>query len=151
LRFTITSRPSRCEEDLHLPAIEHARHTTKSYVVIMYDVTAAFTHWGMYNISPDDFTSRECRPGWKHVRHSNLQRLLRGGRIRWSMPAGNTRPASTSLRDYGIRPRRRIELAVLGKLPRSRGDVVPSIARGRSKSTRPGKRQYRRVLFVGSI
>ena len=28
------------------------RHGTKSYVVIMYDVTAAFTHWGMYNISP---------------------------------------------------------------------------------------------------
>src|SRR5215471_2731182 len=30
LRFTITSRPSRCEEDLHLQAIEHARHTNKS-------------------------------------------------------------------------------------------------------------------------
>jgi hypothetical protein len=29
LRFAITSRPSRCEEDLHLPAIDHARHTTK--------------------------------------------------------------------------------------------------------------------------
>ena len=24
---------------------------TRSFVVIMYDVTAAFTHWGMYNIS----------------------------------------------------------------------------------------------------
>jgi Raf kinase inhibitor-like YbhB/YbcL family protein len=24
----------------------------KSYVIVMYDVTAAFTHWGMYNISP---------------------------------------------------------------------------------------------------
>src|SRR5215471_6026842 len=30
LRFTITSRPSRCEEDLHLQAIEHARHTNKT-------------------------------------------------------------------------------------------------------------------------
>jgi len=29
LRFAITSRPSRCEEDLHLQAIEHARHTNK--------------------------------------------------------------------------------------------------------------------------
>jgi hypothetical protein len=27
LRFAITSRPSRCEEDLHLLAVEHARHT----------------------------------------------------------------------------------------------------------------------------
>src|SRR5271163_2792401 len=25
---------------------------TRSFVVILYDVTAAFTHWGMYNISP---------------------------------------------------------------------------------------------------
>src|SRR5271167_57246 len=30
LRFAITSRPSRCEEDLHLLAEEHARHTAKS-------------------------------------------------------------------------------------------------------------------------
>src|SRR5215813_12093617 len=29
LRFAITSRPSRCEEDLHLLADEHARHTIK--------------------------------------------------------------------------------------------------------------------------
>jgi Raf kinase inhibitor-like YbhB/YbcL family protein len=26
---------------------------TKSYVVVLYDVTAAFTHWGMYNIQPN--------------------------------------------------------------------------------------------------
>jgi hypothetical protein len=30
LRFAITSRPSRCEEDLHLLAVEHARHTKKN-------------------------------------------------------------------------------------------------------------------------
>jgi hypothetical protein len=29
LRFAITSRPSRCEEDFHLQAIEHARHTNE--------------------------------------------------------------------------------------------------------------------------
>src|SRR5438552_17782087 len=29
LRFAITSRPSRCEEDLHLLAVGHARHTSK--------------------------------------------------------------------------------------------------------------------------
>src|SRR5438309_7087162 len=29
LRFAITSRPSRCEEDLHLQAVDHARHTMK--------------------------------------------------------------------------------------------------------------------------
>src|SRR6266478_3314300 len=29
LRFAITSRPSRCEEDLHLPAVGYARHTNK--------------------------------------------------------------------------------------------------------------------------
>lgn len=26
---------------------------TQSFAVIMYDVTASFTHWGMYNISPN--------------------------------------------------------------------------------------------------
>src|SRR5215831_15881812 len=26
---------------------------TTSFVVVLYDVTAAFTHWGMYNISPN--------------------------------------------------------------------------------------------------
>ena len=26
---------------------------TRSFVVVLYDVTAAFTHWGMYNISPN--------------------------------------------------------------------------------------------------
>src|SRR5260370_29452807 len=29
LRFAITSPPSGCEEDLHLPAVDHARHTIK--------------------------------------------------------------------------------------------------------------------------
>jgi len=29
LRFAITSRPSRCEEDFHLQTVEHARHTNK--------------------------------------------------------------------------------------------------------------------------
>ena len=28
------------------------RRNTRSFVVILYDETAAFTHWGMYNISP---------------------------------------------------------------------------------------------------
>src|SRR5436853_815842 len=31
LRFAITSRPSRCEEDLHLQAVEHARHTIENH------------------------------------------------------------------------------------------------------------------------
>ncbi|MBV8550103.1 MAG: YbhB/YbcL family Raf kinase inhibitor-like protein [Acidobacteriaceae bacterium] len=30
----------------------HAPSRTRSFVVIAYDVTAAFTHWGIYNISP---------------------------------------------------------------------------------------------------
>jgi Raf kinase inhibitor-like YbhB/YbcL family protein len=29
-----------------------AKPGTRSFVVVLYDVTAAFTHWGMYNISP---------------------------------------------------------------------------------------------------
>ena len=29
LRFAITSRPSRCEEDFHLQTVKHARHTQK--------------------------------------------------------------------------------------------------------------------------
>jgi len=31
---------------------KHAPRGTRSFVVTMYDATAAFTHWGMYNISP---------------------------------------------------------------------------------------------------
>ena len=30
LRFAITSPPSGCEEDFHLPAVEHARRTSKN-------------------------------------------------------------------------------------------------------------------------
>ena len=30
----------------------NAERGTRSFVVVAYDVTAAFTHWGMYNISP---------------------------------------------------------------------------------------------------
>ena len=30
----------------------NAPRGTQSFVVVLYDVTAAFTHWGMYNISP---------------------------------------------------------------------------------------------------
>jgi len=29
----------------------HAPHDTRSFVVVLYDTTAAFTHWGMYNIA----------------------------------------------------------------------------------------------------
>ena len=31
----------------------HVPHHTRSFAVILYDPTAAFTHWGMYNIGPD--------------------------------------------------------------------------------------------------
>jgi Raf kinase inhibitor-like YbhB/YbcL family protein len=31
----------------------HVPHRTRSFVVILYDPTAAFTHWGMYNIAAD--------------------------------------------------------------------------------------------------
>jgi hypothetical protein len=33
LRFAITSPPSGCEEDFHLQAVEHARHTKKAALV----------------------------------------------------------------------------------------------------------------------
>src|SRR5206468_5857304 len=32
LRFAITSPPSGCEEDLHLQAVDHARHTDRKSV-----------------------------------------------------------------------------------------------------------------------
>jgi len=34
----------------------HAPHDTRSFVVVLYDTTAAFSHWGMYNI---DASTRE--------------------------------------------------------------------------------------------
>jgi Raf kinase inhibitor-like YbhB/YbcL family protein len=33
-------------------AWKHAPKNTRSFVVVLYDTTAAFTHWGMYNIPP---------------------------------------------------------------------------------------------------
>jgi Raf kinase inhibitor-like YbhB/YbcL family protein len=33
-------------------AWRHAPWNTRSFVVVLYDVTAAFTHWGIYNIPP---------------------------------------------------------------------------------------------------
>jgi Raf kinase inhibitor-like YbhB/YbcL family protein len=30
-----------------------APYATRSFVVVLYDTTAAFTHWGIYNISPN--------------------------------------------------------------------------------------------------
>src|SRR5215470_5173014 len=31
----------------------HAPRDTRSFAVVMFDVTASFTHWGMFNISAD--------------------------------------------------------------------------------------------------
>jgi Raf kinase inhibitor-like YbhB/YbcL family protein len=33
-------------------AWRHVPLNTRSFVVVLYDTTAAFTHWGMYNIAP---------------------------------------------------------------------------------------------------
>jgi len=35
---------------------KHAPFGTQSFVVTLYDATAAFTHWGMYNISTDYYS-----------------------------------------------------------------------------------------------
>ena len=32
-------------------AWSHVPHNTRSFVVVLYDTTASFTHWGMYNVS----------------------------------------------------------------------------------------------------
>jgi Raf kinase inhibitor-like YbhB/YbcL family protein len=34
-------------------AWKHVPHNTRSFVVVLYDTTAAFTHWGMYNVAAD--------------------------------------------------------------------------------------------------
>lgn len=34
----------------------HASHETRSFAVVVYDVTASFTHWGIYNIAPGTTT-----------------------------------------------------------------------------------------------
>ena len=31
---------------------KRAPHNTRSFVIVLYDTTAAFAHWGMYNIPP---------------------------------------------------------------------------------------------------
>ena len=42
----------------------HAPSHTESFVVVMFDETAAFTHWGMYNISAKTSTSFPQVLGW---------------------------------------------------------------------------------------
>jgi hypothetical protein len=44
LRFAITSPPSGCEEDLHLQAVGHARHTT-GQGSLTPDFLARYAHW----------------------------------------------------------------------------------------------------------
>jgi Raf kinase inhibitor-like YbhB/YbcL family protein len=43
-------------------AWRHAPHNARSFVVVAYDTTAAFTHWGMYNI-PSDTTELAAGAG----------------------------------------------------------------------------------------
>jgi Raf kinase inhibitor-like YbhB/YbcL family protein len=39
----------------HSPELQwsHVPHNTRSFVVVLYDTTAAFTHWGIYNVAAD--------------------------------------------------------------------------------------------------
>jgi phosphatidylethanolamine-binding protein (PEBP) family uncharacterized protein len=118
----------------------------------MYEVTAAFTHWGMYSISPQTTSLPEnagLAGGTYGIQIFND--FFAGAEYDGPCPPATLAPLQHHyvITVYALDVE--FKLAVLGKLPRSRGDVVPSIARGRPKSTRPGKRQYRRVLFVGSI
>ena len=57
LRFAITSPPSRCEEELHLQAIDPARHTpekrarnhdSRPFVLLFCFVAALFRRWKKY-------------------------------------------------------------------------------------------------------
>jgi hypothetical protein len=50
----------------------HAPHATRSFVVIAYDTTAAFTHWGDQAQGQADPQGRVLRPERKH---SDLDRL----------------------------------------------------------------------------
>ena len=46
-----TAYPGGLDESPQL-SWRNAPRGTRSFVVVTYDVTASFTHWGMYNISP---------------------------------------------------------------------------------------------------
>lgn len=59
LPLSMALGPSNCPyvsggEDMSPEVSWHdAPRGTRSFVVTLYDVTASFTHWGMYNISPE--------------------------------------------------------------------------------------------------
>ena len=122
----------------------HAPWGTRSFVVTMYDVTAAFTHWGMYNISPKTTNLPENAGTATSTDGQQIfNDFYLGGRIRRSVSAELPYAVRPRLCCYRVRSRHLPELAlVAAEFPRKCRDIV-------SRNVRPcaGKRKHSRVFF----
>ena len=76
---------------------------TQFFVVVLYDVTASFTHWGMYNIS-GNVTQLPENAGEANspLRLADRKRLRPRTAIRRAMPTGECYARYTQIRFYGV-------------------------------------------------
>ena len=77
LRFAITSRPSRCEEDLHLPAVDHARPTKQNAPDEVRSVLAKSTTWRKTAFARASKQAAETLPARVLLQLASPESLLR--------------------------------------------------------------------------
>ena len=121
---------------------------TRTFVVVAYDVTAAFTHWGMYNIS-GTMTGVPANAGvaGKPVREANLQRLFYRRGVRRSLPSSACRTGCASLHFHRLRARHRATLAEFAEFPHQRRAAVSGAYRSGTEPPHSGKRKPDRVIL----
>lgn len=103
----------------------NAPPNTRSFVVIAYDTTAAFTHWGMYNIA----ASRTRLPENAAVAGSKYGTQIFNDFFSAAEYDGPCPPANVCSRCpplclYRVRARYQVEAAGVGKFPGQRRDFV---------------------------
>jgi len=128
------------------------RHTA-SFVVIAFDVTAGFIHWGMYNIPP---TTTELPENAGVTGSSYGQQVINdfgsaGNNAFISYdgpcPPPHYPPNGPPLRFHGLRPRQGAQIACLGKFPPHRRRAVSRIGQGWRAWAYLGKRKHHRALL----
>ena len=124
---------------------------TESYVVVLYDVTAAFTHWGMYNIKgnaiglPVNAGAAGSAYGTQILNDFRL-----GQRIRRPLSAGQCCAGRAPVCLHCVCIEHQSGSAQLGELSRQCRDSVSRADRGGRKKPDSGQRQPHRLLLLHS-
>jgi hypothetical protein len=88
LRFATTSPPSGCEEDLHLQAVEHARHTKKRAAELSQRPVPALNEPRELHYAPNcgSWASLASWGAQPVFRHGSAEPMVRGSlRLGWKM------------------------------------------------------------------